>query len=103
MKTAIIQLLILSILTSCDYFSKESFHKVSPDNSGIHFTNTLIENDTLNYTKFPYMYMGGGVAVGDINNDGLDDIFFTGNLVQNKLYLNKGKMQFEDISKQAGI
>jgi hypothetical protein len=65
--------------------------------------NELIENDTLNYTKFPYMYMGGGVSVGDVNNDGLDDIFFTGNVVRNKLYLNKGNMQFEDISKQAGI
>ena len=71
--------------------------------TGIDFLNELIENDTLNYTKFPYMYMGGGVSIGDINNDGLDDIFFTGNLVPNKLYLNKGNMKFEDISSTAGI
>jgi hypothetical protein len=76
---------------------------MSPSRSGINFNNTVTENDTLNYLIFPYMYMGGGVSVGDINNDGLDDIFFTGNLVSNKLYLNKGKMKFEDISKKAGI
>jgi enediyne biosynthesis protein E4 len=103
MKPAILLFFSLLTLTSCDHSSKESFHKISPDKSGIHFTNTVIENDTLNYTKFPYMYMGGGVSVGDINNDGLDDIFFTGNLVPNKLYLNKGDMKFEDISEKSGI
>lgn len=91
------------VFTSCGKLSRKSFSKVSPSKSGIEFTNTLIENDTLNYTIFPYMYMGGGVSIGDINNDGLDDIFFTGNLVQNKLYLNKGNMKFEDISVKAGI
>ena len=91
------------LLLSCGKLSKETFVKISPSRSGIDFTNELIENDTLNYTKFPYMYMGGGVSVGDINNDGLDDIFFTGNLVANKLYLNKGNMKFEDISSTAGV
>jgi len=91
------------LLLSCGKLSKETFVKISPSRSGIDFTNELIENDTLNYTKFPYMYMGGGVSVGDINNDGLDDIFFTGNLVANKLYLNKGKMKFEDITTTAGV
>jgi hypothetical protein len=91
------------LLLSCNKHSKDAFDKVSPSRSGIHFTNVLVENDTLNYTKFPYMYMGGGVSVGDINNDGLDDIFFTGNLVACKLYLNKGNMKFEDISSAAGV
>ncbi|MBN1791083.1 MAG: VCBS repeat-containing protein [Bacteroidales bacterium] len=95
---------ILTVLfCSCDQFSEETFKKLSPSRTGIDFTNELVENDTLNYTVFPYMYMGGGVSVGDINNDGLDDIFFCGNLVPNRLYLNKGNMRFTDISEQAGI
>lgn len=95
--------LICLSMFSCSNLSKESFVKIPSSRSGIKFFNELVENDTLNYTKFPFMYMGGGVSVGDINNDGLDDIFFTGNLVPNKLYLNKGNMKFEDISTQAGI
>jgi hypothetical protein len=91
------------LLCSCGNASKKTYKKLSPSRTGIHFLNELVENDTLNYTKFPYMYMGGGVSVGDINNDGLDDIFFTGNLVACKLYLNKGNMKFEDISSVAGV
>jgi len=99
-----IWLVLISLsLFSCSKLSKETFVKISSSRSGIDFINELVENDTLNYTVFPYMYMGGGVSVGDINNDGLDDIFFTGNLVPNKLYLNKGNMKFEDISEKAGI
>ncbi|MBN1143771.1 MAG: VCBS repeat-containing protein [Bacteroidales bacterium] len=103
MKSSFIILLTCLLLLSCDKFSKEPFKKLSPSKTGIDFLNELIENDTLNYTIFPYMYMGCGVSVGDINNDGLDDIFFTGNLVPSRLYLNKGNMKFEDISEQAGI
>jgi hypothetical protein len=103
MKISIILSCIFIVIASCSKFSHESFKKVSPAKSGVKFLNELIENDTLNYTIFPYMYMGGGVSVGDINNDDLPDIFFTGNLVSNKLYLNKGNMQFEDISESAGI
>ena len=103
MKISIFISFIFIVIASCSKFSRESFKKVSPAKSGVRFLNELIENDTLNYTIFPYMYMGGGVSVGDINNDDLPDIFFTGNLVSNKLYLNKGNMQFEDISESAGI
>lgn len=95
--------LICFLLFSCGKLHKENFKKMSPARSGITFINKISENDTLNYMIFPYMYMGGGVSVGDINNDGLDDIFFTGNLVPNNLYLNKGNMKFEDISEKAGI
>ncbi|MGB5394668.1 MAG: VCBS repeat-containing protein [Lutimonas sp.] len=71
--------------------------------STIHFTNTLTENDSLNYFYYGYMYIGGGLSAGDINNDGLIDLYFTGNMVPNKLYLNKGNLQFEDISESAGV
>ena len=70
--------------------------------SGIKFHNILTETDSLNYFTYSYLYMGGGVAVGDINNDGLQDLYFTGNMVQNKLYLNKGNLKFEDITEKAG-
>ena len=76
--------------------------ELSPQSSGIHFSNNIIESDSLNYFNFPYIYMGGGIAIGDINNDGLSDIFFTGNMVENKLYLNKGNLTFEDISTASG-
>ncbi|MEM6697084.1 MAG: VCBS repeat-containing protein, partial [Bacteroidota bacterium] len=79
------------------------FKNISPKHSNIHFSNNIIENDTLNYFTFPYLYMGGGVAIGDINNDGLSDIFVTGNMVSNRLYLNQGNFQFQDISGQAGV
>ncbi len=71
--------------------------------SGIDFKNTITETDELNVLNFEYMYNGGGVAIGDINNDGLADIYFTGNQVKNKLYLNKGNMHFEDITEKAGV
>jgi len=79
------------------------FTKTNSSDTGIYFRNQLTETDSLNYFKYTSIYMGGGVAVGDINNDGLIDIFFTGNQVENKLYLNKGDFQFEDITKSAHI
>ncbi|WP_240642452.1 VCBS repeat-containing protein [Nonlabens xiamenensis] len=80
-----------------------SFTEVEPESSGVDFSNILTETDAINYFDYPSIYMGGGVAVGDINNDGWDDLFFTGNQVKNGLYLNKGKMVFENISAESGI
>ena len=92
------------LVASCSKgVNKKKFSLLSSNNSGIKFINKLIENDTLNYFTYPYIYMGGGVSIGDINNDGLVDIFFTGNMVENKLYLNKGNMEFEDISNFSGL
>ena len=79
------------------------FKKLSSTKTGVEFANNLKENDSLNYFTYAYIYMGGGISVGDINNDGLKDLFFTGNMVPNKLYLNKGNLEFEDITVSAGI
>lgn len=79
------------------------FQKIDNNAAALTFANSINESDTLNYYTFPYLYMGGGVSVGDINNDGLQDLFFTGNMCPNRLYLNKGNFQFEDISQAAGV
>jgi len=98
--------ILISLLSSCSKNSTDIsavFHTVPSESSGINFANNLTENDSLNYFTYGYMYMGGGVAAGDINNDGLTDLYFTGNMVPNKLYLNKGNLKFEDISVKAGV
>ncbi len=79
------------------------FRRVETSQSNLSFANKIIDSDTLNYYSFPYIYMGGGVGLGDFNNDGLSDMFVTGNMVENKLYLNKGNMVFEDITQKAGV
>jgi len=70
--------------------------------TGIDFANTLTEGLNTNILMYEYFYNGGGVAVADLNGDGLDDIYFTGNMVANKLYLNKGDLKFEDITEVSG-
>ena len=79
------------------------FDLVSADYSGVHFQNTIVENDSINVIDFQYCYNGGGIGVGDFNNDGLKDLFFTGNQVSCRLYLNKGSLQFEDITELAKV
>ena len=79
------------------------FELVAAQNSGITFSNDIEENFEHFYEFFNYVYNGAGVAVGDINNDGLSDIYFVGNEVENKLYLNKGNFQFEDITENANV
>lgn len=79
------------------------FEKITGTKSGISFSNDLTENDSLNYFTYAYIYMGGGISAGDINNDGLIDLYFTGNMVPNRLYLNKGNLEFEDITNAAGV
>ncbi len=79
------------------------FTLLSPDSTHVTFSNTLTEGPNTNVMMYEYFYNGGGVAVGDLNEDGLDDIYFTGNMSDNKLYLNKGNMQFEDITSIAGV
>ena len=78
------------------------FTSIDPLSIGIDFRNDIQETQQNNILKNEYTYNGGGVAVGDVNNDGLADVYFSGNLVSNKLYINKGKWQFEDITISSG-
>ncbi|MBX7139976.1 MAG: VCBS repeat-containing protein [Chitinophagales bacterium] len=79
------------------------FAPVPVSQSNIGFKNQLTESVDLNIITYEYFFNGGGVAAGDINNDGLIDLYFTGNMVPDKLYLNKGNLQFEDITNSAGV
>lgn len=74
-----------------------------PESTGISFVNEIEETEQLNYFTYPYLFMGGGAAIGDFNNDGLEDVFFTGNQVSNKLFINKGNLQFQDITETAHV
>jgi hypothetical protein len=89
-------------MISC-HQNKTLFHFVPSSQSGIHFNNHIIENDSVNPFDLPNMYNGGGVGIGDFNNDGLADIYFTGNQVSCKLYLNKGDFKFDDVTDTAKV
>ena len=90
------------IISGCK--QKQSlFREVKGDKSGIHFNNEIKEDEELNVLYYEYIYNGGGVGIGDFNNDSLPDIYFTGNLVPNKLYINRGNMKFEDVTDTAGV
>lgn len=79
------------------------FTLLEPEETGVAFINKVENQKNFNIFKYRNFYNGGGVAIGDINNDGLQDIYLTGNMVPNRLYLNKGNMKFEDISESAGV
>jgi len=98
--------LLSAMATSCTVDEKNKdylFYPVSSKVSGIDFSNDLPLNDSLNILNYIYYFNGGGVAVGDLNNDGLDDLFFTGNQVPNRLYFNLGNLKFKDVTKEAGL
>jgi hypothetical protein len=89
---------------SCNEKKQPLFSVLQPAETGINFTNRITETDSINLLTYTYLYNGAGVAAGDINNDGLEDVFFTANSkAGNKLYLNKGGFQFEDITVKAGV
>ena len=94
-------LVILSV--SCTNEKKNNTIFQLVENTGINFQNNVEDGNKDNSFLFRNFYNGGGVAIGDINNDGLADVFLTANAGNNKLYLNKGNFQFEDISDKAGI
>ena len=99
------RLFALLMLAGCtgNESGRPLFKLLSSDQTGVTFANTITTSDSLNVQTDPYIYNGAGVAVGDIDNDGLPDIFFAGNMVSSRLYLNKGHMKFEDITQRAGV
>lgn len=117
----IVCIVICCLFTGCDSNEKKSdnvanevseqaressgqvFELLPPNQTGIDFVNELVETEEVNFFKFQYLYNGGGVGIGDINNDGLSDVYFTGTVDNDKLYLNQGNMQFKDITSSAGI
>jgi hypothetical protein len=89
-------------LSAVSAFSQQPLFKLlTPKETNVKFSNDINETESLNVLSYEYFYNGGGVAVGDINNDGLPDVFFTGNMGPNKLCLNLGHMKFKDITKDA--
>ena len=101
--TNFLLLVSLGIWSCSPEESNQLFKLIPTEESGISFENTLEYNEQLNAYTYRNFYNGAGVAIGDINNDGLEDIYIAGNLVDNKLYLNKGNLQFEDITVKAGV
>src|SRR6266571_2488495 len=91
-------------LAACDR-SREPrlFELLPPERTGVTFTNRLPDDTAFNILTYMYFYDGGGVAVGDVNNDGLPDLYFTSNVGPNRLYLNKGDYRFEDVTERAGV
>lgn len=94
--------LFIIFFSACNS-NKPLFDKLDASQTGILFNNEIIESDSLNVLDVSNIYNGGGVGIGDFNGDGLSDIYFTGNKVANKLYLNKGELHFEDITNVAGV
>ena len=93
---------LIVIVVSCTN-KQPLFKELSASRTGIDFNNQIVETSDLNILNYEYLYNGGGVGIGDFNNDSLPDIYLTGNLVSNKLYLNKGNLKFEDVTTIADV
>jgi len=96
-------LIILMLVISCSTREEKLFTKLGANETGIKFKNILKETEAFNVLEYGYLYNGGGVSVGDLNNDGLPDIYFTGNMVGSRLYINKGNFEFDEIAEKAGV
>lgn len=103
MKKLYVILVLLSNLFLVSCGSKKTFELLDASHTGITFSNDIKDNDTLNILTQEYLYNGGGVGMGDFNQDGLQDLFFAGNIVESKLYLNKGELKFEDVTAKTAI
>jgi hypothetical protein len=103
-------IIITFLLTSCEEGKVQyqdgkntAFTLIPSSHSGIKFINSIDQTMEFNFLSYPYIYTGTGVCIGDINNDGLDDVFFASNQKRNQIHLNKGNLEFENISKSSGI
>ncbi len=94
---------VVATIACCSNKKDTLFVLLSPDECGVDFENAVPETDSFNILTYEYIYNGGGVATADFNNDGLIDLFFCGNRVSNKLYLNQGGLKFKDVSDQARV
>ena len=105
MRYGLLFFLAASLLFSCKKEGSSSFlfEKIESGDSGIHFVNLVENKEGFNIFNYRNFYNGAGVAIGDINNDGLADVYFTCNMGPNKLFLNKGNFKFEDITQKAGV
>lgn len=99
----IVLILCFQCSTKKEKESTTLFNLVENNKTNVHFKNTVKENLYFNFLNYAYIYNGGGVAVGDINNDGLEDVYFTSNQESNRLYLNQGKLEFKDITVKAKV
>jgi enediyne biosynthesis protein E4 len=102
-KLLIVYVLIMLCYSCSNSNTKTLFSKINQEQSGIYFTNTITETSDVNLIVNEYTYMGGGVGIGDFNNDGLQDVYFTGNMVSSKLYINEGSMKFKDVTDKAKV
>lgn len=91
------------ILSACRQEPAIYFDLLSPETTGVDFINEITENDTLNILESEFVYNGAGVAVGDVNGDGLEDLFFAGNQVDNRLYINQGNLKFTESTAASGV
>ncbi len=103
MKSIFFCFIVFICISSCTNNDNNLFQELSSFQTGIDFRNDLLYDENFNIFNYRNYYNGGGVGLGDINNDGLIDIYFNSNLEENKLYLNKGNFNFEDITEIAGI
>ncbi|WP_295714590.1 VCBS repeat-containing protein [Mucilaginibacter sp.] len=101
MKRLLIGFTVAILISSCKKHTL--FEQIPSSASGVTFNNLITENDSINPIDNATVYNGGGVGIGDFNNDGLQDIYFVGNMVPNKLYINKGNFRFEDVTATAGV
>lgn len=96
-------LLLCSLTSAVAQKNSPLFTLMKPSATGVKFTNTVREDDSLHVLVYEYLYNGHGIGIGDFNNDGLQDIFISGNATPNKLFLNKGQLKFEDITREASV